>query len=62
MSKEEFEQAFVVLDYNSENKKSAADYTEKVAKSVESYGLSICIQRPTLRSSTSTLYRLFTLF
>jgi hypothetical protein len=37
MSKEEFEQAFVGLDYNSENKKSAADYTEKVAKSVESY-------------------------
>jgi hypothetical protein len=37
MSKEEFEQAFVGLDYNSENKKSTADYTEKVAKSVESY-------------------------
>lgn len=37
MSKEEFEQAFVGLDYNSENKKSAADYTEKVARSVESY-------------------------
>jgi hypothetical protein len=35
MSKEEFEQAFVGLDYNSENKKSTADYTEKVAKSVE---------------------------
>ena len=37
MSKEEFEQAFVGLDYSSENKKSAADYTEKVANSVESY-------------------------
>ena len=37
MSKEEFEQAFVGLDYSSENKMSAADYTEKVANSVESY-------------------------
>ena len=37
MSKEEFEQAFVGLDYSSENKKSAVDYTEKVARSVESY-------------------------
>lgn len=37
MSKEEFEQAFVGIDYSSENKKSAQDYTEKVANSVESY-------------------------
>jgi hypothetical protein len=37
MSKEEFEQAFVGLDYTSENKKSAQDYTDKVANAVESY-------------------------
>jgi hypothetical protein len=37
MSKEEFEQAFVGLDYSSDNKKSTADYTEKVATSIESY-------------------------
>ena len=37
MTKEEFEQAFVGLDYTSENKKTTADYTEKVANSIESY-------------------------
>jgi hypothetical protein len=36
-SKEEFEKAFVGIEYSSENKKSASDYTSKVIGSVESY-------------------------
>ena len=37
LTKEEFEQAFVGLDYTSENKKATSDYTNKVANSIESY-------------------------
>lgn len=37
MSKEEFEQAFVGMDYTSDTKKSVQDYTEKIATSLESY-------------------------
>lgn len=36
-SKEEFEKAFVGIEYSSENKKTASDYTSKVIGSVESY-------------------------
>lgn len=36
-SKEEFEKAFVGIEYSSENKKSATDYTSKIIGSVESY-------------------------
>lgn len=37
MSKEEFEQAFVGINYSSETKKSAQDYTDKVANAIELY-------------------------
>lgn len=37
MSKEEFEKAFVSVEYSSQNKTSAKDYTDKIAGSVESY-------------------------
>lgn len=37
LTKEEFEQAFVGLDYTSKNKKATSDYTNKVANSIESY-------------------------
>jgi hypothetical protein len=36
-SKEEFEKAFVGMEYSSENKKTAADYTTNIVNSVESY-------------------------
>ena len=36
-TKEEFEKAFVGIEYSSENKKSATDYTSKIIGSVESY-------------------------
>ena len=37
MSKEEFEQAFVGINYSSETKKSAQEYTDKVANAIDSY-------------------------
>lgn len=37
MSKEEFEQAFVGINYSSKTKKSAQEYTNKVANAIESY-------------------------
>ena len=37
MTKEEFEQAFVGMEYSSPNKKTAQDYVNKVADSIESY-------------------------
>lgn len=37
MTKEEFEQAFVGMEYTSSNKKTAEDYVNKVADSIESY-------------------------
>ncbi len=37
MTKEEFEQAFVGMDYTAANKKTAEDYVGRVADSIESY-------------------------